>query len=612
MKLLLRMLKRFALVVITIPILLLGSRVYGDLYQGIPKPSPTRLPIDSRMEKPENQEMLDFIKNDLTVYEDAVNPQVYYYMPKFVAVPGRAATVIVNNKAVERREDIVDLTGKVFKMNTSYASSLAHRRGLVSEKLADMEANQPTQTEEIKLLRQVLADIQAEIKQFDDKTEQNFGQSYQNAAYQQLANLLGLSGFPLSEADIKNNEKRGEVLAALSKSNGGVFTVNIHARLGKRERELVRQYHQERHRLGLPRIRILKLPVEEIAWEALAETVSNTKGDKHVGIPLPRKISGGGHWEGTTINMDLTLDGAAKFLSANPPVILPVYAKAKTLRKYPPFRAVLECDYSLGWSVKGRLDLKDGRVIYDNDVYKRMVVSDDINVKKPCNIRVLEGERKYAELAAIEALEKNFGGILMDRVNLTRSEKEAYYKNVMADVQRTRGSRSHRTPTDDFFWHTHTEDMKKLSRLKWKEEVVSSGLKSVVVEVPIRLCVVFKPNDRGMDEIPMGLGASLCSQYEEWGLLEELKECRRAEMKMKTQKIKMQTRKLSSLIGGKYVACSDEEYKKATTVTDAHEKAMKSQQCQGVNSAVECGQNRAQEAPTDPITGNVEAFPDEL
>jgi hypothetical protein len=107
------------------------------------------------MEKPENQEMLDFIKNDLTVYEDAVNPQVYYYMPKFVAVPGRAATVIVNNKAVERREDIVDLTGKVFKMNTSYASSLAHRRGLVSEKLADMEANQPTQTEEIKLLRQV-------------------------------------------------------------------------------------------------------------------------------------------------------------------------------------------------------------------------------------------------------------------------------------------------------------------------------------------------------------------------------------------------------------------------------------------------------------------------
>jgi hypothetical protein len=52
-KLLLLMLKRFALVVITIPTLLLGSQVYGfdGIYQGIPKPYPTRLPIDSRMEK---------------------------------------------------------------------------------------------------------------------------------------------------------------------------------------------------------------------------------------------------------------------------------------------------------------------------------------------------------------------------------------------------------------------------------------------------------------------------------------------------------------------------------------------------------------------------------
>lgn len=603
MKLLFLMLKRFALVVITILILLFGSRVYSSsMYQGIPKPFPTTLPIDSRMEKQDNQNMLDFLRNDLIVYEDTENPHVYYYMPKFVAVPGRAATVLVNDKALKRRDDIEDLALKIFNMNISYASSLAQRQDEVSNRLAQMEAEQPTSTETTKLLREVLANIQAEIKQFDDKIQSKLGQHYQKAAYQQLANLLGLSGFPISETDIKNTEKRTKVLAALSKSNGGVFTVNIHAPLGERGVKLVRQYHQERHRLGLPRIRILKLPVEEITWEALAETVANTEGkegEKYVGIPLPRKISGGGHWDGSTINMDLTLDGATKFLSANPAMILPVYATAKTLKKYPRFRAVLECDYSVGWTVKGRIDLKDGRVIYDNDIYKRMLVSEDVKVKKPCNLRVLEGERKYAELGAIEALEKQFRDTLMKRINLASSEKEAYYNKVMTDVQETRASRNHRTPSDNFFWHTHTEDMKKLSTFKWKEEIVSNGLKSVIVDVPVRVCVVFKPNEK---EIAQNM-VSLCHRYKELGLQKEFENCINRITEVE----------LSYLLGGKYVACSNKkEDEKATTVTEAHEKAMKSQECQGVNTARKCGQNRAQEAPTDPITGNVQSFPDEL
>jgi hypothetical protein len=552
--------------------------------------------MEEKPEYQEMQEMLDFVRNDLTVYEDVENPHVYYYMPKFVAVPGRAATVTVNDKALARRKEILELTNKILNMNTSYALSLARRRSEVSDKLASMEEKQPEQTEKIKLLRQILEDIQAELKQFDESTEQKLGQFYQKSAYQQLANLLGLSGFPLSEADIKNTLKRTEVLAKLSASNGGKFAVNIHASLGKQAKKLVRKYHQERNFLKLPRIRILKLPVEKITWEALAETVYNTTGQKqNVGIPLPRKISGAGHLDGTTINMDLTLDGAAKFLSANPPVILPVYAKVKTLKKYPPFRAVLECDYSVGWSVKGRVDLKDGLVIFDNDVYKQMVVSDDINVKKPCNIRVIEGERKYAELVALEALEKKFKDILMERVNLTQSEKNTYYQKMMKDVQQTSESKI----SDDFFWHTHTEDMKKLSTFKWKEELVSTGLKSVVVDVPVRLCVVFKPTKNRQD-LNVEEYQKLYEQYKAMGLEDVIRNRIREEVK------------LSSLIGGKYVACSDEEEDKATTVTDAYEKSMNSQECNGMTSVIECGKKRAQEAPTNPITGNVESFPDEL
>jgi hypothetical protein len=122
----------------------------------------------------------------------------------------------------------------------------------------------------------------------------------------------------------------------------------------------------------------------------------------------------------------------------------------------------------------------------------------------------------------------------------------------------------------------------------------------VVVDVPVRVCVVFKPTKGNRKDLNFEEHRELYKQYKAMGLEDVIRNRIREEVK------------LFSLIGGKYVACSDKEEDNATTVTDAYEKSMNSQECNGMSSAVECGKKRAQEAPTNPRTGNVESFPDEL
>ena len=127
-----------------------------------------------------------------------------------------------------------------------------------------------------------------------------------------------------------------------------MLTANIYAGLTPTEIGLFRRYIKVRKELDLPKLSVARLPVSNFEWKSLAETVENTDGVSDVGIPVARRITGAGDFSGATINMDLSVAGAKAFGQVPPPIILPVYATARSLRKYPRFEARLDCDFENG------------------------------------------------------------------------------------------------------------------------------------------------------------------------------------------------------------------------------------------------------------------------
>lgn len=557
--------------------LLLGSLAYG-----IPKYGTTNLPVDKRMATEENREMLNFLAS-FTVYPDTEDSRLFYYLPVFKMVSGRAATVNTNDEAIGRRGKIEKLSEDSFGMNNVFITSLSSQYSSIMGKAEQLSKKGRLTRDELQVVKS-LHEMARRIKnEYDKELRKVENVYYSSAALNRMADLLGFSGFALSLNELKDAKQRARALSRLSMSNGGLFTANVYATVENKAPSFLSQYHQARAKLGLPQVKVVRLPIENITWHSLTETVMDSEGKEHRGIPLYRNIKGGGNFKGATINIDLTLDGAKKFV-----VILPVVAKGYILQKYPPFKATLKCDFTTGWTMKGRSDVIDGMIIYDNDVYNRMVAKDVAETGKPCSLKFEGGghqSRAKVEAAhrkALEEMQKKLADIFINRTELARKQKEAYFNGVMQDVQRNRrqggdngwggvfgvfvshgwfgGLIAGFGQASNIHWHTHVEDIKMLSKLKWEQEIIEDGNSYVEVELPGRLCVAFNPQ-RDM-----------------------------------------------------YIACSDEEMRNAVSSEEAYGIATNSDECSGANeqnNPVACGERRREQAPINPQTGNI-GLPAEL
>jgi hypothetical protein len=503
-------------------------------------------------------------------------------------VSGRAATVNVNEEAIGRRGKIEKLSEDSFGMNNVFVTSLSSQYSSIMERAEQLSKKgrlTPDERQIINSLHEMARRIKNEYDQELRKVENVY---YSSAALNRMADLLGFSGFALSLSELKNAKLRTRALSRLSMSNGGIFTANVYATVDNKAPSFLSQYHQARAKLGLPQVKVVRLPIENITWHSLTETVMDSDGKEHRGIPLFRRIKGGGSFQGATINMDLTLDGAKKFAVAPPPMILPVEAKGYILQKYPAFKATLKCDFTTGWTMKGRTDVIDGMMIYDNDVYNRMVAKDFAETGKPCRLKIEGGGHKSrakveaAHRKALQEMLNKLSDIFINRTELARKQKEAYFNRVMEDVQRNRrqggdngwggvfgvfarhgwvgGLIAGFGQASNIHWHTHVEDVKMLSTLKWEQEIIEDGNSYVEVQFPARLCVAFNPQ-RDM-----------------------------------------------------YIACSDEEMRDAVSSEEAYQIATNSDECSGANeqnNPVACGERRSEQAPRNPQTGNI-GLPDEL
>jgi hypothetical protein len=559
---------------------ILGSLSSANLAQAVPKSESTSLPVTAAMfNDPSLKEVLEFLPS-LTVFQDSTDPSQYFYLPPMRAVEGIAATALVNDAQIGRSDQVAKLRRKIQGLAGGDYLFLQAQYQAVMSRIAGLKPEEVS-------FKPVLESIAETIKADYEKATQA-AQDYERALpaglkktmQEGIAEELGSAGFSVS--DPSSVRERATLEGRLNRSNGGLFTANVFSGFYRNEVSLVKKYHEARAKLGLQHLKISLMPLESFTWAPLAETALRNDGTETEDIPLFRKIQGGGNLTGATVNIDLTLDGARKFAKNLGPVILPIYGKAKLIKKYPAFRATLKCDFTTGWKVQGRTDVRDGLIIYNNDVTTDMVAEDISTTATPCRVTVDGGggseEREAAIRASIEKVKERLASLFFSRTHLAKNEKDSYFNGVMTDIQNNRHSGANDgwtgvatsylgggwagvfvsgvSQASNFYWHTNIQKVRSLSQVKWEEEILENGNSRVEQEIPTNICLAYNPSKAG------------------------------------------------------YVACSETEKIEATSVTKAAEAASKSPVCMTAEDSVECGLKRASEGPTNPSTGNL--LPDEL
>lgn len=554
--------------------LLMASNVYA-----VPKMETEPLPL-------ENDLMIEFAKTEegkaafayilsLNTFQDHSDKTKYYYSPTFriSSNPAGAATVIVNDSAIARRSQIYNLEAQLNSLNSEDFLTLKVAYNKLTAKLGDSTLTE-TERKAIDLAR---ANIK---KEFDallllaDKNEGELPFYVKNSLLNQIGNLLAFSGFPVESSVLQSNNELFKVYSKLSNSNGGLFTGNVVSGFSPTELGYMRIYKQKRAELGLPQVNLAVLPINNIEFFSLAETYINSYGRDAVGVPLFRTMNGTGSASAGTFNFDLTLDGADKFSKVPPPIVVPVGIKATMTVKPPTFRAKFSCDFTTGWSLQGRTDVKDGMIIYNNDIYSTMVAKSIAETDKPCKIETSGGtgsDQEMAYTAALRRLQDRFENLFFERVSLSKQEKETYWNKVQQDIaaNRSKGANSGWAATfanarrlgwigtiigafsnaSRFYWHTNVQNITSLDKVKFEEEIVVDQNQSMT----------------------LALGtADMCLAW--------------------NTKLK------------RYLACSKDEALVAQSVSDAASEAAAS--CGPNDTTPECSKDREVNAPQD-ANGNV-------
>jgi hypothetical protein len=241
-----------------------------------------------------------------------------------------------------------------------------------------------------------------------------------------------------------------------------------------------------------------------------------------------------------------------------PPFIVPVGIKAIYKEKLPPFEAELICDNMNAYSVEGRADVKDGWIIFDNDVTNKMTYTD--NNEGMCSVRLISGDKSAAEFVAMQTLSDELNKIFLHKTQLSKEEKEKYHAEVLKDIENNRRKDtstggiytaflalgapgilvSGLSMASDFHWHTNIQDVKDISKFKLRKHIKYSDDVHITTtrDIPPNLCLVYNTQSKAYDR------------------------------------------------------CTEEELMQAKNMNTSIEEVMKSKECKDAQDPLECATNR--------------------
>lgn len=468
----------------------------------------------------EGKEAFRFITS-LTTYQDHAIPTKFYYYPAYRPSnsSGGAATVITNDAAIDRRQEIKHICKTLEGYSVDEYDTIRNAYLKLTQKLQDTSLNE----EERAIINTARLQLKEELDALVIQAEEN--QQYvpeyvRNAEYEYMADIFGFSGIPITMEEIEDPGVRSSKLRTLSGSNGGFFSGNLITGFTAEEIDSLRYYKTVRANLNLPEVSLVVLPVQSIEFFSLAETFESYDGEeKIVGIPIFRSFAASGSITNASYNFDLTIDGAAKFSYVPPPINVPIGVKAKLTVRPPTFTAKLKCDFTNGWTLNGRTDIKDGLIIYNNDIFQEMVAKDISQTNKPCTIEITGGtgsEQEYAYTAALNELMERFEGLFFERAAMARQEKIEYWDGVQQDIaaNRHRGANSGWSGffgaarglgfigsivggfsnASRFYWHTDVRNITALSRVKFEKEIVVNQNQTIDITLGTAdMCLAYNP-----------------------------------------------------------------------------------------------------------------------
>lgn len=491
----------------------------------LPKYQSTKLPHpDPKQLAEADHEMIKTVLA-LEVRQDAKDPNTYYYVPPFHIrqYTQGAASLMAHTeklrdfneakKIMTERENFDPDTIPAFKQEIKEAeANIKEAKSKLAEAL--IGGNESV----IELYKEILAESK---KALDDlKVEIVERKKEAIRRLDRLASLhLALMGHDVNVSQCTDNNmaflalKQSASEAAMS--YGGYLSFNTYAGFTQKQLEALRAYKSK----YMPEITVALLPLENLTFKPLTEM----QYDPDLGSKSSKiftRVKGSGDYLGTTIVLDTTVAGAIGMATHLPPFILPVGISATYKEQSEAFDAELKCDFSSGYRIKGRADVKDGWVIYDNDITNTIKAEDSAD--GGCSLKLYSGDKGSAEYKAFQALEEELNKLHVHRSTLSHWEKQRYYEAVQADIQQNRPTSSTSkgwvmaafaafgfvpgvivaglSHAADFHWHTNIQDVENFSKFKYQKRfTVENAHQSITRDLPVNLCLVYNLATKAYD-----------------------------------------------------------------------------------------------------------------
>lgn len=515
-------------------ILLFGCLLMQPLFS-LPSYERVSLPMPRHV-MPGDEELLEEIVK-LEVYRDTKIPRQYYFVPPFeikAYLQGAASMVPhtqnVKNFAIARKE-LEDRSRYAEDFSREWLLELIKQKNsdeeryvLAKERLEEamVLGNANLLSMRKRTVEERLAALEESTKELHDAEDAilaghtllpaGLGRGYFERALLSLA-LSGLSlPYAGGEDPLMLTREITAKIDALGKSYGGFLSVSATSGFSAAQAKALRMYKNK----YLQDISLSLLPVDKISFIPLTEVQQSAEGSEN---RIFRSIKGAGDYTGVSVVMDASVAAATGFAEHLGPFILPVGLRATFKQQLEPAEAELKCDFSNNFAVRGRADVRDGLVIYDNDITNTMRAT-DMN-HGACDIRIISGDPESAHFAGLKEMEREFEELRLHRVNLTRSEKDKYFNGVMDDIRANRRAIEPRyvynyermmsqglvgvlleglTHAADFHWHTNKQNINTLSKVKFTKRVKIEGHHTVEKDLPTNFCLYYNSELRAYDK----------------------------------------------------------------------------------------------------------------
>lgn len=510
------------------------------------------LPKNINIQSEEHKEIAKALLS-LQLYEDSKDKNIVYYLPPFrpYVFDQGSAGGLRNMRLVEHFDDCLEILNNLKNENyknlpwikervTSLKESLQEDIDYIKSNILDAKSRikylqekrfdfmLTGNQEAINYIDKLIEEKKFELKEKEIQLSKKYEELYiktQEFEKEHIISQIDLAAMYLRMAggkfELKTYNNTAELIEAFSDSLAsadnsyvGFFSMSVYAGFTQEQLETLSKY-----KMLVPDKKIILMPATDFNFTALTDTAKENNQVKSVKMFGDAK--GAGDYTGANITFDLTVAGARALGMYLEPFIVPIAINAATNFQMEPFEAVLKCDFSSGYSVKGRSDIKDGLVIFDNDLTNQIKTHDQSS--GACNVEMISGDRKSAHLTALQELEKVYEGMRVRRITLSEQQKNQYYTGILSDLS----NKQHEERKDDsssialisayanlglegmlvqalsqasnFYWHTRIEDVENLSTVKFEKRIKLQGHETLRQYWPTNICLYYNSSKKAYD-----------------------------------------------------------------------------------------------------------------